>query len=201
MPRISRRAFAGKKNAKKIKYQNGEREPQSDEDSDASSEDDATIDLDLEGVDLRPRPLPPPHPWEPDEINIKHTKSFKRKHSDMDMPSNEPSAVERRWIVVLKFKVDDALGNMNNDLADELGAELNISGGQLRRLVKQADEEKTLLRKPGSGAPAMEDSTDILEFVREQAKIRKYNFSYKFMGGLVQKELLIRGQRPQFGEN
>jgi hypothetical protein len=34
----------------------------------------------------------------------------------------------------------------------------------------------------------MEESTDILEYVRDQAELRKYNFSYKFMGALVQKE-------------
>jgi len=171
-----------------MKHFNGGRNSKPEEDSEESNEETTTIDLDLEGVDLRARPLPPPYRWEPDENKIKHSKSEKRKYSDLDMPSNEPLAVERRWSVVLKFRVEESLGTMTNELADELGTELNISGGQLRRLVKQAEEERSLLRKPGSGAPQMEESTDILEYVRDQAELRKYNFSYKFMGGLVQKE-------------
>jgi hypothetical protein len=131
-----------------MKHFNGGRNSKPEEDSEESNEETTTIDLDLEGVDLRARPLPPPYRWEPDENKIKHSKSEKRKYSDLDMPSNEPLAVERRWSVVLKFRVEESLGTMTNELADELGTELNISGGQLRRLVKQAEEERSLLRKP-----------------------------------------------------
>lgn len=192
MPRLSLRQLAGKKNKKKVKHLNGGRYSKNEETeySSSSDEDDRLgLDLDLdEKMRLRDRPLQAPNIWEPKDLFRKKHSSLKRLHNDMDMPSNEPMAVELRWRVVLKFCVEDVLGNMTNELADEIASEINMSGSNLRKMVKRAEEKGSLLRRPGSGAPPLEDTDDILAFVREQAKVRKYHFSYKFMGGFVKKE-------------
>ena len=154
---------------------------------DESSDDEIDFSFDDE-MELRDRPLPPPHKWEPDDNARKRLNSKKRSHTSMDMPSNEPLMIELRWKSVASFMVEEALGNMTNKLADEIGEEISVSGSHLRKLVKQATSEGTLLRKAGSGAPPLEESESILVFVREEAAKRKYHFSYKFMGGLVKHE-------------
>lgn len=189
MPRHRPRKREGKKNNNKRKDFSAGR-PAKLEEMESSSSLDESDDVELEKeMVLRARPLEAPHPWEPDDnINKKRTKSLKRTRNQLDMPSNEPIAIEMKWSVVMRFRVEEALGNMTNELADEIGSDINISGSRLRILAKQANEEGSLLRKPGSGAAPLEESEDILEFVNEQAKVRKFHFSYKFMAGLVQKE-------------
>lgn len=188
MPKPSNRFKLGKKNQKKNKKFNGGRKAKAEEPESWSSEsEEDELDLDAER-ELRLRPLEPPHHWEPEDSLRIRKKSLKRKHENIDMPSNDPLPMELRWAAVLEFKVQEALGNMTNKLADDIASKLNISGSHLRKLAKQVDREGTLCRQPGSGALPMEETDVILQFIRDEAESRKYQFSYKFMASLVKAE-------------
>jgi hypothetical protein len=180
--------MAGSKNRKKSKtFIGGRKEKPEDAEKESSEDEKDSLDLERER-ELRPRPLEPPHPWEPEDM-LKIQKNYlKRPQSRVEMPSNEPLLLEMRWHLVLEFRVEEALGNMTNALADDIASQLNLTGSSLRRLSKQVEEEGTLLRKAGSGAPPMEETEDMLQLIRDEAQSRKYQFSYRFMAGLVKEE-------------
>lgn len=136
---------------------------------------------------LRERPLQPPGRYVPD--TSRRLPAPKRRREESNMPSNEPLFLEQRWSAVLELLTTQAKGELTNMEADRIAAEYGIGGGRhLHRLAHRAKETGSLLEREGRGAPELEDTDDILKFVREEAAERKWHFSYRFMGALVKGE-------------
>ena len=123
-----------------------------------------------------------------DQSNEK--RGMKRSRPEPEQSQDEFLFLQRQWAAVCafhRFERDNI--TMTNEAADEIAKIYDIgTGGNLRRIVRRAEAEENLMRKPGSGAPrtVLEDVNFAMEEISAEFG---YAFTDEVMGSKVFEKL------------
>jgi len=133
----------------------------------------------------------PPNRFTPDVLLRPTRPSTPTKHlfTNVEVVESTDDSVEVKWNAVLEFAHHQDLGEMTNQLADEIASEYGTgSGSHLRKLHKKARSHGSLIRKVGSGRPRVLDHDEVNRFMTKVAAEHGYTVTTSFLLRQVKEE-------------